>query len=124
MALRPLVGMWFQVQCPPLVGVLPIFRSRYLFAIGHQRVFSLTGWTPQIRTHFHVLSRTQDTSQPPLVSFTGLSPSMVGDSTPFYYKLGSDLRSYNPGDESPVWANPLSLAATDGIEVSFFSCRY
>lgn len=28
--LRPLVGMWFQVQCPPLIGVLPIFRSRYL----------------------------------------------------------------------------------------------
>ena len=27
--LRPLVGMWFQVQYPPLVGVLPIFRSRY-----------------------------------------------------------------------------------------------
>ena len=57
--LRPLVGMWFQVHYPPLVGVLPIFRSRYLFAIGHQRVFSLTGWTPQIRTHFHVLSPTQ-----------------------------------------------------------------
>src|SRR3712207_4463980 len=29
-ALPPLVGMWFQVQCPPLVGVLPTFRSRYL----------------------------------------------------------------------------------------------
>ena len=28
-ALRPLVGMWFQVHYPPLVGVLPIFRSRY-----------------------------------------------------------------------------------------------
>ena len=28
--LSPLVGMWFQVQCPPLIGVLPIFRSRYL----------------------------------------------------------------------------------------------
>ena len=27
--LRPLVGMWFQVHCPPLVGVLPIVRSRY-----------------------------------------------------------------------------------------------
>ena len=27
--LRPLVGMWFQVQYPPLVGVLPTFRSRY-----------------------------------------------------------------------------------------------
>src|SRR6516164_11803448 len=30
--LRPLVGMWFQVHYPPLVGVLPIFRSRYCFA--------------------------------------------------------------------------------------------
>ena len=27
--LRPLVGVWFQVHYPPLVGVLPIFRSRY-----------------------------------------------------------------------------------------------
>ena len=27
--LRPLVGMWFQVHYPPLIGVLPIFRSRY-----------------------------------------------------------------------------------------------
>ena len=27
--LRPLVGAWFQVQCPPLAGVLPIFRSLY-----------------------------------------------------------------------------------------------
>ena len=30
MGLSPLVGMWFQVHCPPLIGVLPIFRSRYL----------------------------------------------------------------------------------------------
>ena len=29
MALRPLVGVWFQVHYPPLVGVLPIVRSRY-----------------------------------------------------------------------------------------------
>ena len=27
--LRPLVGTWFQVQCPPLTGVLPIFQSPY-----------------------------------------------------------------------------------------------
>ena len=27
--LRPLVGVWFQVHYPPLVGVLPIVRSRY-----------------------------------------------------------------------------------------------
>ena len=30
MALSPLVGVWFQVHLPPLIGVLPIFRSRYL----------------------------------------------------------------------------------------------
>ena len=27
--LRPLVGTWFQVQYPPLTGVLPIFQSPY-----------------------------------------------------------------------------------------------
>ena len=52
--------MWFQVHCPPLVGVLPTFRSRYWFAIGRQRVLSLAGWAPQIQTHFHVLSPTQE----------------------------------------------------------------
>ena len=81
--LSPLVGVWFQVQCPPLVGVLPIFRSRYSFAIGHQRVLSLAGWAPPIRTHFHVLSRTQDAATPPILSPTGLSPSAAGGSTPF-----------------------------------------
>ena len=57
--LRPLVGVWFQVHCPPLVGVLPIFRSRYWFAIGRQGVLSLAGWTPQIRAGFHVSGPTQ-----------------------------------------------------------------
>ena len=57
--LRPLVGVWFQVHYPPLVGVLPIFRSRYLCTIGRQGVLSLAGWAPQIRAHFHVLGPTQ-----------------------------------------------------------------
>jgi hypothetical protein len=57
--LRPLVGVWFQVHCPPLVGVLPIFRSRYSFAIGRQGVLSLAGWTPPIRAGFHVSGPTQ-----------------------------------------------------------------
>ena len=56
--------MWFQVQYPPLVGVLPTFRSRYLCAIGHQRVLSLARWTSQIQTHFHVLSPTQVPDRP------------------------------------------------------------
>ena len=55
--------MWFQVHCPPLVGVLPTFRSRYLFAIGHQGVLSLAGWAPQIQTRFHVSGPTQVPAQ-------------------------------------------------------------
>ena len=73
-ALRPLVGRWFQVQCPPLKGVLPTFRSRYSFAIGHQGVLSLAGWAPQIRTHFHVLGPTQEPAHP-------LSPFAYGTIT-------------------------------------------
>jgi len=63
--LRPLVGVWFQVHYPPLVGVLPIVRSRYSFAIGRQGVLSLAGWAPRIRTHFHVLGPTQVPAHPP-----------------------------------------------------------
>ena len=58
-ALPPLLGVWFQVQCPPLVGVLPIVRSRYFFAIGRQRVLSLAGWAPPIQTGFLVAGLTQ-----------------------------------------------------------------
>ena len=57
--LRPLVGMWFQVHVPPLIGVLLIVRSRYWFAIGRQGVLSLAGWAPRIRAGFHVSGPTQ-----------------------------------------------------------------
>ena len=51
--------MWFQVHYPPLVGVLPTFRSRYWCAIGRQGVLSLARWASQIQTRFHVSSPTQ-----------------------------------------------------------------
>src|SRR2546421_453516 len=57
--LRPLVGVWFQVHYPPLVGVLPIVRSRYWFAIGRQGVLSLGRWASRIRAGFHVSGPTQ-----------------------------------------------------------------
>ena len=100
--LRPLVGMWFQVQCPPLEGVLPIFRSRYFFAIGRQGVFSLAGWAPQIQTGFHV-------SRPTQVPAQTFSPVAYGTVTlygtpfqtlPLKYS-GSNCRSYNPTRTSP-----------------------
>ena len=93
--------MWFQVHYPPLVGVLPTFRSRYLCAIGHQGVLSLAGWAPQIQTHFHVLSLTQVPDQTP-------SPVAYGTVTRCgrtfqNVRLGyKDLkhRSYNPTETS------------------------
>lgn len=63
--LRPLVSTRFQIYFTPLAGVLFTFPSRYLSTIGHLRVFSLGGWSPQIPAWFHVSSRTWDTARPP-----------------------------------------------------------
>ena len=44
-------------------GVLFTFPSRYLFTIGHQRVFSLGGWSPRIPVGFHVPGGTLDSAE-------------------------------------------------------------
>ena len=54
----------FQVCFTPLAAVLFAFPSRYLFTIGQWVVFSLGGWSPRIRTEFHVLRPTWDTGRP------------------------------------------------------------
>ena len=53
------------------------FPSQYWFAIGLSGVFSLTGWSRQIRAGFLVSRVTQDTAMPDLASCTGLSPSVM-----------------------------------------------
>ena len=50
--LRLLVGIRFQVLFHSPLGVLFTFPSRYWFTIGHQRVFSLGGWSSRIPTGF------------------------------------------------------------------------
>ena len=52
--LRLLGGARFQVLFHSPLGVLFTFPSRYWFAIGHGRVLSLGGWSPLLRTGFHV----------------------------------------------------------------------
>src|SRR5271166_1394284 len=47
----------------PLTGALFTFPSRYLFAIGHQGVFRLRGWSPQIHTGFLGPRATWDTAR-------------------------------------------------------------
>ena len=59
MVLRLLVGARFQVLFHSPPGVLFTFPSRYWFAIGHRRVFSLGGWSPLIPTGFHVSGGTR-----------------------------------------------------------------
>jgi hypothetical protein len=50
--LPPLVSTRFQISFIPLIAVLFIVQSPYWFAIGHQVVFSLGGWTPHVQPGF------------------------------------------------------------------------
>ena len=61
------------------------------------------------------------------ISHTGLSPSAAGLSRPLPLCAPLPWRpSYNPGAAStaPVWAGPLSLAATRGVTVVLLSSAY
>ena len=55
-ACRLLVSWSF--HSPP--GVLFTVPSRYWFTIGHSGIFSLTRWSSQIHTEFHVLHATRE----------------------------------------------------------------
>ena len=79
-----LVNIGFQVLFHSPPGVLFTFPSRYYSTIGHQVVFSLMGWSPHIHTRFHVPRITPDPTSLTLLSFTGLSPSMVSFPKLFY----------------------------------------
>ena len=72
-----LVSSRFHVLFHSPPGVLFTFPSRYCCAIGHTGVLSLTRWSSQIHTEFHVLRATRDTARPTLFSNTGLSPSVA-----------------------------------------------
>ena len=73
--LRLLVGARFQVLFHSPLGVLFTFPSRYWFAIGHRRVFSLGGWSPRIPTGFHVSGGTRASiHQPPGIRVRGSHP--------------------------------------------------
>ena len=61
--LRPLVGVRFHVLFHSPPGVLFTFPSRYWFTIGHGVVFSLTRWSWQIHTGFHVSRATWESKQ-------------------------------------------------------------
>ena len=96
-----------------------------LSSIGHQVVFSLTGWSPLVPTRFHVPRGTLDSAR-------SLSPFAYGAFTLFGRLFQNRsaridrnlLRSIPRGACTAVWAPPLSLAATHGITVVFSSSAY
>src|SRR5215470_1661101 len=61
--LRRIVGKRFQVLFHSPPGVLFTFPSRYLSAIGHQGVFSLTRWSWQIHGRFQGSAATREHAQ-------------------------------------------------------------
>ena len=72
---RRLWTQGFRVCFTPLGGVLFTFPSRYWFAIGLRVVLSLGGWSPLLRTGFHVPRPTRDPAGAFSPSRTGVLPS-------------------------------------------------
>ena len=96
-----------------------------LFAIGHQGVFSLGGWSPRLPTGFLVSCGTLDPRPLTHISPTGLLPSPMRLSRRFDYVCFALCRSVTPEvRRPPVWALSRSLAATQEIDVSFSSLPY
>ena len=68
---------------------------------------------------------TLDPAQPLKTSDTGLSPSAAGCPKAVLLSFKDLLMQSEPRNARiPVWALPRSLAATDGIDVSFSSSGY
>jgi hypothetical protein len=105
-------------------AVLFTVQSPYLFTIGHRGIFSLGRWSAQLHTEFHELRAT-------LVRLSTLISSLYLRD---YYPLWLAFRDHSARSISAqtpatpvrrlVWAIPISLAATYGIDVSFYSCGY
>ena len=68
-----------------------------LISIGHQVVFSLTGWSPLFPTRFLVSRGTLDPALLTRLSLTGLSPSLAGFPKTILLNLSDQLRGPNPG---------------------------
>ena len=101
--------------------------SRYSFTIGYTGVFSLGGWSPQLRARLLVTGGTQELHHRKSIVFGYRAFTVSG--APFQatspdFAFGS-CGSYNPRvTRTLVWAWPVSLAATPGISVDFSSSRY
>ena len=86
------------------------FPSRYWFTIGRQGVLRLGGWSPHLRTGFHVSRSTQGSSAQ--LSIRGYHPLWPA------FPCRSDRRT------KVHWPDPLSLATTYGVSLDVLSSGY
>ena len=137
-------GARFQALFHSPLGVLFTFPSRYWFAIGHRRVFSLGGWSPLLRTGFHVSGPTRDPPSQAVRAFaygavtlfrapfqaSSASPPLCnwprGLGAPGYGGPTTPRAATPPGFTActGLGSSPLSLAATRGISFDFSSSGY
>ena len=95
-----------------------------LYAIGHWVVFSLGGWSPRLPTRFPVSRGTPDPARPIPLPVRGSHPLRQAFPKPFQFSPLPDCGPLPRCACTTVWALPRSLAATDGIDVSFSSSGY
>src|ERR1700733_218815 len=97
----------------PLTRVLFTFPSRYWSTIGHQRVFSLGGWSPQIQTGFHVSGPTQvPVLSSLLFAYGAITLCRLSFQTLRLKSFALLTGPSTPKPKTSVWALPRSLAAT------------
>ena len=93
------------------------FPSRYWFTIGRRLVFSLARWSARVHTAFHVCRATQ--GHPRVRSDFGYGGFTLCAAVFQPLLLSSRIPRRGPTTPRPmdgVWAVPLSLATTHGID--------
>ena len=126
--LRPLVGARVQDLFHSPRGVLFTFPSRYYALSVFREYLALRDGPRRFRPDFSCPAVLRDRGALAARAGTGMSPSSSAAFQPPSRprRLGHMSRPYYPAAASTaaVWAPPLSLAATRGIDVSFSSCGY
>ena len=139
--LRLLGGARFQALFHSPPGVLFTFPSRYWSAIGRRRVFSLGGWSPQLRAGFHVARATQGRARGRggfaygALTRCGRPSHAVPLPPRFVTSPGAPqapvARPATPAGQgcglvalAGLGVRPVPLAATPGISVDFSSSGY
>ncbi len=107
-----------------LIAVLFTFQSPYLFTIGDRGVFSLAGWSRQLHAKFHEFGATLEHLSTPISVFAYGAITRYGRTFQSVLLTVFQLEVSTTPVRRLVWACPFSLAATNGIHVCFFSCRY